>query len=157
MSLDQGNNARLPNGDLVFRKIKEASCSANSIQPSYIRPKRTWCFGKSRMPRILHSQWVPGIEKTECNASNSTRQNKVPYPLNKTWVEKVFLCCQDVGLKFTKGKWQAHLNKSVEVAGWNPGLRKRQLNWSSTSALAHLQPLSYCWCWCELINERGPA
>ena len=37
-----------------------------------------------------------------------------------------------MGLKFIKGKWQAHLDKYlklklVEMVGWNPGLRKRQL------------------------------
>ena len=38
------------------------------------------------MPRILHGQWVPGIEKTECNASDSRRQEKVP----ESWVKKGF-------------------------------------------------------------------
>ena len=45
---------------------------------SYICPTKTWCLVKSRTARILHSQWVPGIEKTECNASDSRRQEKVP-------------------------------------------------------------------------------
>ena len=49
-------------------------------------------------------------------------------PIKKPGLKRDFLCCQDVGLMFTKGKWQVHLDKYVEVAGWYPGLKKRQLN-----------------------------
>ena len=89
-------------------------------------PTKTWRLGKSRTARILHSQWVPGIEKTECNArgiSPATVGGRTRFqsPTNKTWVEKGFFvllltwvsCSSKASGRHT---WTNIWN--VEVDGW---------------------------------------
>ena len=76
---------------------------------------------------------MPGIGKTECNTRCIVC--KVTQSYKKPGLKKGFLSCWYVGLKLIKGKWQAHLDKYLKLKlvemvgiGWNPGLRKRQLD-----------------------------
>ena len=64
---------------LMLKRNSISDTWSELYSPELHLTKKNLVFGKSRMPRILHGQWVPGIEKTECNASDSRRQEKVPF------------------------------------------------------------------------------
>ena len=57
VSKKQGRAPRSQNKSQAIWNGITCWCTGESL--SYIHPSRTWCVGKSRMPQVLHSQWVP--------------------------------------------------------------------------------------------------
>ena len=65
--------------------------------------RKTWCLGKLRMPESFTTSGCLNrenrVQRQVPWARSSTRQGEVPGSFKKTWVEKGFFSCQDLGLQ----------------------------------------------------------